>query len=58
MIIYGSGNLINFPFGFSVGNFHFQKGYRGDAKILMGINEIFNVTKKGKKNENTINYNF
>ncbi len=42
MIIYGSGQLIDFPFGFSVGNFHFQKGYKGDTKILMGMSSIFN----------------
>ncbi len=42
MIVYGSGQLIDFPFGFSVGNFHFQKGYKGDIKYIMGINEIFN----------------
>lgn len=41
MIIYGSGTLIDFPFGFSVGNFHFQKGYSGDAKIIMGMKNIF-----------------
>lgn len=41
MIIYGSGTLIDFPFGFSVGNFHFEKGYKGECKILMGMNEIF-----------------
>jgi hypothetical protein len=41
IIIYGSGTLIDFPFGFSVGNFHFQKGYKGDTKILMGMKTIF-----------------
>jgi len=41
MIIYGSGQLIDFPFGFSVGNFHFQKGYKGDCKIKMGMDSIF-----------------
>jgi hypothetical protein len=39
-IIYGSGNLIGFPFGFSVGNFHFQKGYKGNCKLIMGIKQI------------------
>ncbi len=43
IIIYGSGSLIDFPFGFSVGNFHFQKGYKGEAKILMGMKQIFNI---------------
>lgn len=42
MIIYGSGTLIDFPFGFSVGNFHFEKGYKGECRILMGMNAIFN----------------
>jgi hypothetical protein len=41
MIIYGSGSLIGFPFGFSVGNFHFQKGYKGECKIIMGMKTIF-----------------
>lgn len=39
IIIYGSGTLIGFPFGFSVGNFHFEKGYKGDTKIIMGMQE-------------------
>ena len=42
IIIYGSGQLIDFPFGFSVGNFHFERNYKGGAKILMGIKAIFN----------------
>lgn len=41
IIIYGSGQLIDFPFGFSVGNFHFKRGYKGDTKILMGMKSIF-----------------
>lgn len=41
MIIFGSGSLIDFPFGFSVGNFHFQRGYTGECKIIMGMNAIF-----------------
>jgi hypothetical protein len=40
IIIYGSGSLIGFPFGFSVGNFHFQKSYRGGAEIIMGSKQI------------------
>lgn len=40
IIIYGSGFLIGFPFGFSVGNFHFKKGYKGDTKIIMGMKQI------------------
>lgn len=46
IIIYGSGTLIDFPFGFSVGNFHFEKGFKGDTKIIMGMKEIFKTTKK------------
>lgn len=42
MIIYGSGTLIDFPFGFSVGNFHFQRGYKGECKLLLGMKSIFN----------------
>ena len=45
MIVYGSGQKINFPFGFSVGNFHFQKGYKGSTEIIMGMNKIFNKIK-------------
>lgn len=41
MIVYGSGSLIGFPFGFSVGNFHFKKGYKGACDIKMGMNDIF-----------------
>lgn len=39
--IYGSGTLIGFPFGFSVGNFHFQKDYKGPTNIIMGMKAIF-----------------
>lgn len=41
MIVYGSGSLIGFPFGFSVGNFHFQRDYKGKCEILMGMRQIF-----------------
>jgi hypothetical protein len=37
IIIYGSGSLIGFPFGFSVGNFHFKKGYKGETQIKLGM---------------------
>jgi hypothetical protein len=40
-IIYGSGSLIGFPFGFSVANFHFQKGYKGNCEMIMGMKKIF-----------------
>lgn len=43
MIIYGSGTLIGFPFGFSVGNFYFKKGYKEDCKIIMGMKNINNI---------------
>lgn len=28
-------------FGFSFGNFHFENAYKGEIKILMGMNQIF-----------------
>jgi len=40
MIIYGSGQLIGFPFGFSVGNFHFEKDYKGKTELVMGMKSI------------------
>jgi hypothetical protein len=33
MLIYGGGNSIGMPFGFSVGVFHFQRNYRGGTFI-------------------------
>lgn len=41
MIVYGSGTLIDFPFGFSVGNFHFKKDYKGECEMIMGMKQIF-----------------
>jgi hypothetical protein len=44
MIIFGSGQLLDFPFGFSVGNFHFQKKYKGASETIIGmknVNRIF-----------------
>jgi hypothetical protein len=41
ILIYGSGQLIDFPFGFSVGCFHFQKNWEGETRVVMGINKIF-----------------
>ena len=35
MRIYGSGQNINFPFGFSVGAFHFSRGHNGTADIVL-----------------------
>lgn len=46
MIIYGSGQLIDFPFGFSVGNFYFKRGYKGETKVLMGMKYIFGMPAK------------
>lgn len=43
MIVYGSGSLIGFPFGFSVGNFHFKKDYKGPCNILIGMKSISNI---------------
>lgn len=45
IIIYGSGSLIGFPFGFSVGNFHFKKDYRGGCEIIMGMKQINSTLK-------------
>jgi len=39
IIVYGSGSLIGFPFGFSVGNFHFEKGYKGSCELILGMKE-------------------
>jgi hypothetical protein len=40
IIVNGSGNLIGFPFGFSVGNFHFEKGYKGKCELIMGMKQF------------------
>jgi len=40
IIVYGSGNLIGFPFGFSVGNFYFKKGYKGKCELIMGMKSV------------------
>lgn len=36
MMVHGSGNIVGFPFGFSVGTFHFVRGYRGRCDIGLG----------------------
>lgn len=41
IIVFGSGQKINFPFGFSVANFHFQKNYKDGTEIIMGLKTIF-----------------
>lgn len=33
MLVFGSGHLVGFPFGFSVGAFHFEKNWRGETTI-------------------------
>ena len=37
IIVYGGGTLIGFPFNFSVGNFYFQKGYKGNTELILGM---------------------
>lgn len=37
IIVYGSGQLIGFPFGFSVGNFYMQKGFNGNCEMILGL---------------------
>lgn len=46
MLVYGSGNLLNFPFGFSVGVFHFQRGYHGlvDLQFVKPPNKRLHLT--------------
>jgi hypothetical protein len=39
-LVYGSGSKIGFDWGFPVANYHFQKGYTGDTKMIVGINKI------------------
>ena len=34
ILVYGDGRRIGFPFGFSVGAFHFQRNYKFDTKIV------------------------
>jgi hypothetical protein len=36
IIIYGSGSTVGFPFGFSVGTFHFSKGHNGPTSLRLG----------------------
>lgn len=35
MMVYGSGAVVGFPFGFSVGTFHFQKGWHGECNLIL-----------------------
>ena len=41
IIVFGSGQKVGFPFGFSVANFHFMKGHKGETNIIMGLKDIF-----------------
>jgi len=34
MLVYGGGQNVGFPFGFSVGAFYFKKGFNGPTKII------------------------
>jgi hypothetical protein len=43
MIIFGSGQLLDFPFGFSVGNFHFQKNFKGASETIIGMKNVNHV---------------
>ena len=43
IVVFGNGQRIGFPFGFSVANFHFQKHYKGETKIIMGMNQISKI---------------
>ena len=59
MIVYGSGQLIGFPFGFSVGNFHFERNYTGTTEMIIGMKAIKSLNhlereqkKEKKENEN------
>lgn len=42
ILVFGDARAtIGLPFGFSVGNFHFQRGHQGDCKLIMGMKSIF-----------------
>lgn len=45
VIVFGSGTLIDFPFGFSVGNFHFKKNWRGDCSYQLGMKSFKQLRK-------------
>ena len=34
--VYGSGSTVGFPFGFSVGTFHFSRNYKGQTNLILG----------------------
>jgi len=35
MMVYGSGSMVGFPFGFSVGTFWFKKDYHGECELVL-----------------------
>jgi len=35
LVVYGSGSIVGFPFGFSVGTFHFSKWYHGECTLIL-----------------------
>ena len=35
LLVYGSGSIVGFPFGFSVGTFHFSKNYSGLCNLKL-----------------------
>ena len=35
LMVYGSGSIVGFPFGFSVGTFHFSKDYKGKTDLIL-----------------------
>jgi len=38
--VYGSGSVVGFPFGFSVGTFHFKKGWKGTCELVLRGNNL------------------
>lgn len=39
-LVYGSGSKIGFDWGFPVANYHFQRDYTGDTKMIIGLDKI------------------
>ncbi len=35
LMVYGSGTMVGFHFGFSVGTFHFKKNYHGESTLIL-----------------------
>jgi hypothetical protein len=38
-MVFGSGSIVGFPFGFSVGAFYFSKDYRGKTDLILKTQE-------------------